>query len=134
MRFFLFADTLLLLLLQLLKTPKCPVKNVDTSDQLKLLFQQEVAYASQTQEHWMRFVHVMADAIGPNRNPLPADDPGLVAEREAIEAVGERVKSARMARDQATAAVFALLFGGAIGDGMTDSQSEASENAARLGV
>ncbi len=83
---------------------------------------------------WMRLVHDMADAIGPNRNPLPADDPGLVAEREAIEAVGERVKSARMARDQATAAVFALLFGGAIGDGMTDAQSETSENAARLGV
>lgn len=60
---------------------------------------------------WMKMVHHWADAIGETRMPLGADDPRIVAERAALDGIGEQIKSTRILRDQAKARAFETIFG-----------------------
>jgi pimeloyl-ACP methyl ester carboxylesterase len=83
---------------------------------------------------WMKLVHSFAGDIAENRSPLPADDPGIVAERAAIDAIGQQVKSARISRDQATAALFGMIFGGATKSARSVPLGDESENSPRMGV
>ena len=64
---------------------------------------------------WMRNFQAAAAAIRNSRNPLPADDPGIRAEREALEQVGLGLGAARQIRDQAIAAVFNAIYDPAFG-------------------
>lgn len=59
---------------------------------------------------WMGAVQAMADTIRPERQPLPADDPGLTAEREAMARIGASLGALRNARDDTIAALFKAMF------------------------
>lgn len=83
---------------------------------------------------WMKLVHAIAGGISEDRSPLPADDPGIIAERAAKEAVSQQIKSARIVRDQATAALFRLIFGGATRAGTSEKQGDDTDNSSRMGV
>ncbi len=60
---------------------------------------------------WMRGIAMLADAIGENRRPLPADHPLIGKEREFIAHLSQATESARKARDNAYEWVFDLAFG-----------------------
>ena len=83
---------------------------------------------------WMKLVRSMADSIRENRAPLPADDPGIIAERVAIKAVSERVKSTRGARDQATARLFGMVYGGVNQTAASSTQDDKTDNPSRKGA
>lgn len=83
---------------------------------------------------WMKLVHSLADRIVENRTALPADDPGIVAERAAIEAVSQYIKSTRILRDQAAAALYGMVFGGATPSAAAEPQGDDTENSSLMGV
>ena len=83
---------------------------------------------------WMQLVHTMAGGIGENRAPLSADDPGIIAERAAFEAVSQHIKSMRVFRDHATAALFGMIFGGATHAGTAETQDDDADTTSRMGV
>ena len=60
---------------------------------------------------WMRFVRQTADIISENRNPLDRDDPMVQRERAAIDAVGNAIERARIARDASYERSFRTLYG-----------------------
>ena len=76
----------------------------------------------------------MAYNIGENRTALPADALGVIAERAAILAVSQNFKFARVFRDQATAALFGIIFGGASQAGASETQDDDTDNSSRIGV
>lgn len=83
---------------------------------------------------WMKLVHSLADNMGENRTPLAEDNPNIVAERAAIEAVSEHIKSTRILRDQAAAALFGMIFGGPPKIQKPAKQIEVTDNSSRMGV
>ena len=83
---------------------------------------------------WMKLVHTMADDISKKRTPLPDDAPGIMAERAAMDAVGQQIKSARILRDQAMAAFFEMIFGTANDPAPVDGQSDQPEKKTRNAV
>ena len=83
---------------------------------------------------WMKLVHSMAGSIGESRIALPADDPKIIAERAAIGTVSQHIKSARVSRDQATAALFGMIFGGAATAEASARQDDDADNSSRMGI
>ncbi|WP_324288276.1 DUF3141 domain-containing protein [Hoeflea algicola] len=67
---------------------------------------------SEAYNPWMRGVRMMADSLRDTRQPLPADHPGIVAERKVMSNVGQMIKGARERRDATYEQVFRLLYGG----------------------
>ncbi|MGY9050451.1 MAG: DUF3141 domain-containing protein [Rhodobacterales bacterium] len=67
---------------------------------------------SEAYNPWMRGVRMMADALRDTRQPLPADHPGIVAERKAMSDVGQMIHGARERRDATLEQVFRQLYGG----------------------
>ncbi|KNG95033.1 poly(3-hydroxyalkanoate) synthetase [Pseudaestuariivita atlantica] len=59
---------------------------------------------------WMRYVRSTADTIRETRTPLAENDPAILAEREALDAIGRSLGAARIGRDEAIAAVFKALY------------------------
>lgn len=59
---------------------------------------------------WMGAVRLMAGAVSKTREPLPDDHPAIRAERAALAAAGERIGTARRARDAAIAQVFNAVY------------------------
>jgi hypothetical protein len=80
---------------------------------------------------WMNLVQFWASNIKENRTPLSADAPGIIAERAAIEAIGQLIKSTRVVNDQAAAALFGLMFGGVNQAKTSKSEIGATPNSAR---
>ena len=60
---------------------------------------------------WMGAVKAAAEAIRPERAPLPDNDPAMLAEREAFERIGSGLGALRAARDRAIALAFKTAFG-----------------------
>jgi hypothetical protein len=83
---------------------------------------------------WMKLVHAMAGGIVENRVPLPADNAAIIAERVAIEAISQHVKSTRLLRDQATAALFGMIFGGTNLVGTSVPQDDQTDRSLLTGV
>ena len=83
---------------------------------------------------WMGLVRSMAEGIGENRTALPADDPGIVAERAVLESVGEQIEAARKRRDSATAALFGLIFGVSAASEGPGADNDEAGTSARMGV
>ncbi|KKK55049.1 hypothetical protein LCGC14_3078460, partial [marine sediment metagenome] len=61
---------------------------------------------------WMRLVRQTAESIAETREPLDQDDPRMVRERAAVEAVGKAIERARIARDAKDERTFRALYGG----------------------
>lgn len=61
---------------------------------------------------WMRLVRQTAESIAETREPLDHDDPMMVRERAAVEAVGKAIERARIARDAKDERTFRALYGG----------------------
>ncbi len=61
---------------------------------------------------WMAVVREQAESLRKCRVPLPDSDPGIAAERATLDAVGNQIASARMARDKMVAGMFKMLFQG----------------------
>lgn len=59
----------------------------------------------------MQGVAVLADAVAENWQPLPRDNPFFEREREALEAMGAPLETARKAWDTASEQAFKLLYG-----------------------
>ena len=78
---------------------------------------------------WMKLVHIAADSISKTRTPLPPDDPGIIAEHAAFDAIGQQIKSARILRDQFTAAIFGVIFGTA---DTSTPKSDETDNSSKL--
>jgi len=74
---------------------------------------------------WMRLVRQTAENIAETREPLDRDDPLLARERAAIDAVGDAIERARIARDARFERTFRTLYGGGAGDDETDSGKDA---------
>jgi len=70
---------------------------------------------------WMRLVRQTADSIAETRVPLEPDDPLMVRERAAVEAVGNAIERARIARDAKDERTFTALYGGDMSDGDNDT-------------
>jgi hypothetical protein len=68
---------------------------------------------SEVYNPWMRGVQTMAEILRDQREPLPENHPGIVAERKAMADVGRGVQAAREQRDAVYERLFSLLFGGA---------------------
>jgi hypothetical protein len=83
---------------------------------------------------WMKLVQSMANEIGKDRVPLSADDPNMVAEKAVFDAFGQQIKSARITRDRATAALFDMIFGVTPKTEKSGNQSVRTENSSRMGV
>ncbi|WP_375255412.1 DUF3141 domain-containing protein [Yoonia sp.] len=83
---------------------------------------------------WMKFIHTMADGIGKDRAALPSDNPGIIAERAAIKAIGQSIKSTRILRDLATAAVFGMIFRDAVQVSGPENKDGEAVNTATIGV
>ncbi|VAW17381.1 Dihydroxyacid dehydratase/phosphogluconate dehydratase [hydrothermal vent metagenome] len=66
---------------------------------------------SQSFNPWMFGVSALADAVAKNRQPLAPDHPLVEQERALIEAAGSGLKSARLERDKASAALFDFIYG-----------------------
>jgi len=60
---------------------------------------------------WICAVKTAAEAIRPERTPLPDDHPAIMAEREALERLGSGLGALRVARDRAIALAFKAMFG-----------------------
>ena len=67
---------------------------------------------SEAYNPWMRGVRMMADSLRDTRQPLPADHPGIVAERKAMSDVGQMIQTARERRDATYEQAFRRLYGG----------------------
>ncbi|MGR3697294.1 MAG: DUF3141 domain-containing protein [Roseovarius sp.] len=61
---------------------------------------------------WMRLVRQTAESIAQTRVPLESDDPMMMRERAAVEAVGKAIERARIARDAKDERTFRALYGG----------------------
>lgn len=94
---------------------------------------------SEAYNPWMRGVRMMADSLRDTRQPLPADHPGIVAERKVMSNVGQMIKGARKRRDATYEQVFRLLYGGGSKPAQTPStvsgavKSKASPNNSKPG-
>jgi len=66
---------------------------------------------SEAYNPWMRGVRMMADTLRDTRQPLPADHPGIVAERKIMSDTGQMIQDARERRDAIYEQIFRLLFG-----------------------
>lgn len=60
---------------------------------------------------WMALVRTQAETLRPNRAPLSADDPSMVAERRLLSTAGDAVAAMREARDAYVRRVFLALYG-----------------------
>ncbi|PVA08961.1 poly(3-hydroxyalkanoate) synthetase [Pelagivirga sediminicola] len=72
---------------------------------------------------WMHLVRQTAENIAESRKPLDRDDPMLARERATLEAVGDAIERARVARDAGFERTFRTLYSGR-DDGM-DSEKDA---------
>ena len=72
---------------------------------------------------WMGLVRQTAENIAKTRKPRERNDPMLGQERAVIEAVGDAIERARIARDARFERTFRTLFGA--GDDETDSEKDA---------
>jgi poly(3-hydroxyalkanoate) synthetase len=60
---------------------------------------------------WMQFVRQTAETIAETRKPLGPDDPMIQREKAAIDAVGDAIERARIARDANFERTFRTLYG-----------------------
>lgn len=77
---------------------------------------------------WMAGIERLAGRIRADRQPLPADDPVILREREAFSDVTRRLEAVRKARDAALEQMFGLLYGG--GSGLPEATSASSASGA----
>ncbi len=112
------------------------ISNPVSAEALKLMHPMRVSgmVFSEQLNPWMKLVHSLAEGIGENRTPLTGDDPGIIAERAAFDAFGQQIHSARISRDQATASLFRMIFGGPVKTGDSTSHNEEADNSTRMGV
>lgn len=78
---------------------------------------------------WMKMVQSWAHKIGESRVPLANDDPRILAERAAFDAVSEQIKSVRIFRDHARASAFEARFGETLDFKISDN-----DGSPRMGV
>jgi len=60
---------------------------------------------------WMQLVRQTAETISETRTPLDRDDPMIQRERAAVDAIGDSIERARIARDASYERTFRTLYG-----------------------
>jgi len=106
------------------------LSNPTSAEMLKRLHPMRMSRMAFAEQYnpWMKLVQTMADGIAENRTPLPADDPAMVAEHMAIDSISQHIKSTRLLRDRATAALFDIFFGGIVGGDAPDCEADETDD------
>ena len=75
---------------------------------------------------WMQLVRQTAETISETRTPLDRDDPMIQRERAAVDAIGDGIERARIARDASYERTFRTLYGD---NGQSGTETDANAPA-----
>jgi hypothetical protein len=112
------------------------LSNPVTAETLKRLHPMRVTRMIFSEQYnpWMKLVHSSAEDIRKDRTPMTADDPAILAERAAFATISDQIKSVRVLRDQATAALYELIFGSSDNPESPTKQRAKTNDTSRMGV